>query len=358
MRRFGIEEEAMLVDSGTLKPVPIAASLLEQLHLVPGVGDYVSHEFLASQVEYSSPIYSTLGQAQHDLSAFRRELALAATQARVSTWNGGVPFDIHDAPDFTPDIRYGALAEEYRGIAFEHQINALHVHVEVTSRDAGVRALNTARAWLPALLAVSGNSPFWRARDCGFDSWRTIHMRRWTTNGCPPSFVDAADYDSRISRLVGVGGTPDIATVAWNARLSHHQPTVEFRVFDAQLEAWQSVLLAGLCRALVETGASAPWTAGPPAELLDASLWLAARDGISDQLLDPRTGELAEARAVIDGLLAVVGDALHDAGDAEQIQRGIDRVFREGTGARRQRDAFERGGMSALRVLHQGTLGP
>ena len=99
---------------------------------------------------------------------------------------------------------------------------------------------------------MSGNSPLWRGYDTGYDSWRTVLLRRWTTTGCPPSFVDAADYDRRLERLLGIGGTADLALIAWDVRLSEHLPTIEFRMGDAQLDAESIVLITALCRALVD----------------------------------------------------------------------------------------------------------
>ena len=101
--------------------------------------------------------------------------------------------------------------------------------------------------------------------------------------------VDAADYDARLGRLVGVGATVDTATVAWYARLSETFPTLEVRVADAQLEPAPALLLTALTRALVATGVAEaeagapPWSLEP--ELLDAALWHASRDGIRGELL-------------------------------------------------------------------------
>ncbi|AIX99920.1 hypothetical protein ART_0322 [Arthrobacter sp. PAMC 25486] len=86
----------------------------------------------------------------------------------------------------------------------EHEINGLHVHTGIPDQESGVHALNADRRWLPTLLAISANSPFWCGSDTGFASWRAIHSRRWTTAGCPPWFADAADYRARVAALMGI----------------------------------------------------------------------------------------------------------------------------------------------------------
>src|SRR5690606_22983886 len=147
--------------------------------------------------------------------------------------------------------RYAELAARHASLIDEHQVAAVHVHVEIPDADTGVRALRGLAGWLPFLKAITGNSPWWSARDTGFESWRAILLRRWTTGGCPPAVSSAAEYAARASALVGVGGTRDEATVAWDVRLSSHYPTVELRVADSQLTADDAVLVALIARGIV-----------------------------------------------------------------------------------------------------------
>lgn len=356
LRRFGIEEETTLVDPVTLRPRPVASSVLEALRRSAEIGPHLTHEFLASQLEYSSPVFDTLDEASRHLGVWRAALRAEAARADALPWHGGTPFDAADPPVLTPDDRYRMLAADHGEVARQHQIQAMHVHVGIPSRDDGIRSMNAARPWLPVLLALSGGSPFWHGRDTGFESWRTLQMRRWTTNGCPPRFVDAADHDVRVARLIGVGGTDDIAALAWYVRLSPAHPTLEFRVFDAQLDPADSVVLAGLCRALVSSP-HAEEAASPEAraaELIDAALWHAARSGVSTTLVDPRTGSLAPAGDVVAALLDVVDAAL--GGDREPVRAGVERLVATGTSAARQRRAFAAEGVDGLRRLHEEGL--
>jgi glutamate---cysteine ligase / carboxylate-amine ligase len=349
MVTFGLEEEFILVDPGSLEPVPEAREILESLRRDPSPGADGTKEFLASQVEHSSRVFETVPEAVSELESFRGRLAATAAERGLVAASVGVPFQTTPYPLLTPGDRYEEVEHEFRSVVADHQVNGLHVHVRVPDREAGVRALNGVRPWIPVLLALSGNSPFWRGADTGFCSWRSIILRRWVTAGCPPSFEDAADYDRRVRQLVGVGGTVDVETVAWNARLSEHWPTLEFRVFDAQLEAADSVLLASLARGLVAVAlderAARP---DPVPELLDASLWHAARDGIDNSLVHPFTGTLEPARAVVDALLDHVREHLERENDIDFVTDGLDRMFRDGTGARRQRTAHASGSIIRL----------
>lgn len=360
MTTLGVEEEYMFLDPTTLRPANVGELIRSKLLDGRPTSTFVSHEFLASQLERSTPVFHTIDQAEADLSVFRRRLAAAAEEHGVVAAAVGTPFDTAGWPAITDDDRYHRVETEFRGLVTDHLISGTHVHVAIPDRATGVHALNRIRVWLPTLLALAGNSPYWHAADTGFDSWRAVHMRRWSTIGCPPPFADGADYERRIRRLVGIGGTYDIRTIWWNARLAEEHPTLEVRVSDAQLDVAATLLLAALVRGLVVTAIEeatrgvAPTDIDP--ELLDAALWHAARDGVTGSLLNPRTLELDPAAEVVRAMLEHVAAALDAHGDGGRVRELLARLWRDGTGAARQRHAMRRGGLEGLRDLYARTL--
>lgn len=357
MVRFGIEEEFMLLDPWRLSPVPRAESLRELLAQDAVLGEYVNHEFLASQIEFSSPICTGLDDALSHLGAFREALGSLSARYDAVAAGTGMPFDTGIDPPLTPDARYARVRSDIRAMVNDHQINAVHVHVEVEDRDAGIRALNGVRPWLPLLLALGTNSPFWKGADTGFGSWRCLLLRRWGVAGVPPHFRDAEDYASRTQRLVRSGAVLDLPTIAWGARLSEKYPTIEVRVFDAQLRAQDTVLLAALARGLVATVTAEHHTsiAEYPHELLDAALWLAARDGTTNGIFDALSGDIVPAREAVAGLMSFIGDALDESGDRDEVERQLQRVLTHGTGAERQRAAHRASGQPGLAALFSMT---
>lgn len=367
MTTFGIEEEFVFLDPQSLRPVDKADEAFAHLAAEPAWQAVAHREFLAAQVEHASVVFETTDEAQDALLGFRREVAAEARRFGVAVASVGSPPDALPFPTVTDTPRYRRIVDDMQGVIADHQIQGLHVHVGVEDRDLAVRALNATRHWLPFLASISGNSPIWRGHDTGYESWRNVGIRRWTTTGAPPEFRDAADYDRRLERLIGVGGTEDRAVVMWTARLSSHLPTVEVRVADAQLEVGESVLVAALCRALVESitepvddrAASAVLpddsaAAGP--ELLNAALLHAAHRGLSTTVLDPVLGELRPAAEVVEHALELLAPALERSGDAEFVRLGLDRLLDHGTGAARQRAVFATSGMSGLRELYEATF--
>jgi carboxylate-amine ligase len=236
------------------------------------------------------------------------------------------------------------MTEQFALTAREQLTCGCHVHVEVESRAEAVGAVDRMRSWLPVLLALSTNSPFWHGEDTGYASYRTQVWDRWPSAGSTEVFGSEAAYEALLDSLVGSGVILDRAMIYFDARPSERYSTVEIRVADVCLDLDDAVLVAALSRALVTTSAAA-WRSGQPAdeirpELLRAARWRAARSGLGDDLVDLSTGTPARAATMLGRLVSHVRPALEDAGDLPVVTAGIERVLRRGTGAERQRTAY------------------
>ena len=362
MTTLGIEEEYLLLDPVSGLPVYQANEVQALLEQSPTIdAEDVQRELLSCQIETATPVCHTLTEAEESLLHFRRRISAAARKAGVRATGSATAPRIESAyPTLTDNQRYHQLRESARGIVADQFVNGLHVHVGIPDKESGVQALNRIRPWLPVITALSTNSPFWLDRDSGFASWRVVHYRRWPIQGCPPVFVDAADYERRIERLVATGVIIDRGVLTWMARLSDAYPTLEVRAGDAQLEAQDSVLLAALIRGLVSTAvrdaeAGLPFL-DPDPELLDAAMWQAARHGLTADLVDLETATLIPAREQLDRLLAYTAEAIEAEGDTEWVAAGLATVWARGTGAERQRQAMEAGGMASLLDLYSSAL--
>lgn len=183
---FGVEEEFMLVDPQSLAPVPIADAAIGELREAVS-GGTVTSEFLPSQVEFATGVCRTPGEARRDLGGFRRLLGEWAVRHGTLVTPAGTSFAMMEAAPRLRGERYPRIAQDIGMLTIEHLINGMHVHVGISDPEEGVRVLNGLRPWLPLMLALSANSPFWAGQDTGHSSWRMIHNRRWTTYGVPPA---------------------------------------------------------------------------------------------------------------------------------------------------------------------------
>jgi carboxylate-amine ligase len=351
---LGVEEEYLLLDAGTALPSPRASQVQAAADLEPTLDrDEVDNELLQAQVEVATPVCEELADVTAHLSRFRQAVGAAAERAgcRLAA-TGGAPVSTGAAAPVTDKQRYLDMRADAARLVDEQLINGMHIHVAVPDRHAGAAALGRLRPWLPVLVALGGNSPFWDGRDTGFASWRTVVFGRWPVSGSPPYTADAATYEQRVGALVETGVIRDRRQIYWHARLSEAYPTLEVRATDVQLDVDSAVTLAGLARALVATGlretASGAEPLDPPGSVLHAAGWHAARHGVGAELVDPVHGTPAKAADVVGALLEYVMPALEESGDAQRVADGAARLLEGGTGAARQRAAVAAGGLPAL----------
>ena len=246
------------------------------------------------------------------------------------------------------------MADRFGLLARQQLTCGQHVHVKIGSRAEGVAVLDRIGPWLPIVLALSTNSPLWQGQDTDYSSFRTIMWGLWPTSGPTGLFHDEAGYDAAIADLIATGAAMDDGMIYFDARMSARYPTVEIRVPDVCTDVDDAVLLAAVCRALVDT-AAIQWRAGlpPPGvapQLQRAAMWRAARFGLTGELVNPLRPAAIPAAGAVAEFLELISPALESNGDAELVTDGVRRLLGSGTGAERQRAMLRhaRGDMAAV----------
>lgn len=338
MRTVGVEEELLLVDPDSGVPVAVAGSVLAQADAQHA--ELIEAELQQQQVEIGTRPCETLAELAEQLRHWRSEAAAAAERAGARIVASGTsPLPV--TPELTPKPRYQRMVEAFGLTTAEQLTCGCHVHVGIESADEGVAAIDRIRPWLPVILALSVNSPYWQGVDSGYASFRSQAWTRLPTAGPTDLFGSAAAYHAEVDRLLHTEVVLDLGMIYFDARLSHHLPTVEIRIADVCLHRDDSLLVAALARALVETGVRA-WRAGRPAPAVDTSVlelatWRAGRSGLDGDLLDPLAGRPLPARQALAGLLEYVGEALADHGDHLIVADLLEALLARGTGAVHQR---------------------
>ena len=214
----------------------------------------------------------------------------------------------------------------------------MHIHVDVADDDEGVRVIDGIRPWLPLLVALSANSPYWQGRDTGHASWRSQVWGRWPSAGAAQPFGDVATYRAVTEQMIGWGGSLDPAMLYFDIRLAERYPTVEIRVADVTTEVEDVVLVSVLARALVATVAADERPPTWRADLLRVAGWRAAHLGMAGDAGAPgEPRHWCRPREAVAALVAHVRPALEDAGDLDLVTDSFERLVARGTGATRQR---------------------
>jgi len=356
VRTVGVEEELLVVDSEDDNPAPVGEEIVaaaDRIRERTGTTELppFEREFKREQAELGSAPCTDMSELGAQLERLRGEMMTAATtrSARIAALATS-PFKVRPTP--TENERYAAMGEEFGLLARQQLTCGQHVHVSIDSRAEGVAVLDHLRPWLAVLTALSSNSPFWQGQDSGYASFRTVMWGLWPTAGPTEAFGDVAGYDRAIADLISSGAALDDGMIYFDARLSATYPTVEVRVADVCLAAEDAVLIAALCRALVDTAATdfARGRSAPDVRvgMLHAAAWRAARSGMTADLVEVREARAVPAWNVVDRLVDHVADALRQSGDRDLVDRALRSVRDRGTGAERQRGFYEAGGLNAV----------
>jgi carboxylate-amine ligase len=223
---------------------------------------------------------------------------------------------------------------------------ALHVHVAVPDGESAVQALDGLRADLPLLLALSGNSPYWRGADSGFASVRTPVFGMFPRVGLPRRFGGFGEYVDAVDQLLRADAVPEPGFVWWDARLQPRFGTVEVRIMDAQSRLADTAALAALVHCLVCRRAQGDRPVDAISEVLDENRFLAARDGMAARLIDPRSGRRLGVRGAVTELVASCEPLARRLGCAAELAAVA--ALAEDPGAARQRRHAQSAGVDAL----------
>jgi carboxylate-amine ligase len=257
---------------------------------------------------------------------------------------GTHPFAMWEDQRIVARARYRELVTALRFVARQELIFGMHVHVGVDDPDKAIHVANGMRVHLAVLLALSTNSPFWRADATGLLSARTPIFRTFPRVGIPPHYRDWAHYEREIAFMVESGVMEDYTWLWYDVRPHPKFGTVEVRVCDSQTRVEHTLALAALVQAMVkelcehyEAGgelADYPW------QMLDENKWLAARHGLDGHLVDlPSTERVPTAELARRVLDRVRGHA-QDLGSGDDLE-GVEDLLERGNGASRQIVVYE-----------------
>jgi len=183
---LGVEEEYLIVDQTSGALLPHADHVTP--HATVTMGETVSLELNLCQIEVATPVCRTLDEVRGHLRTLRLQLATAAEETGYGVAAAGThPFSRwQDQQVDLGNDRYQRMVDNYQIVARQQVICGCHVHVGIADPDLAVATMTRSRPWLPVLLALSANSPYWQGLDTGYASYRLQVWQRWPTCGMPP----------------------------------------------------------------------------------------------------------------------------------------------------------------------------
>jgi glutamate---cysteine ligase / carboxylate-amine ligase len=342
---LGIEEEYMTIDPVTRElRSHIEAEIIEQGTLL--LRERVKPEMHQCVVEVGTQICRNVAEVREEVTTIRRQMVqLAKANGLRLAAAATHPFSDWRKQGIYPDERYMTIIEDMQLVARANLIFGLHVHVGVEDRETAIHIMNAARYFLPHILALSTNSPFWLGDETGLRSYRCKVFDKFPRTNIPDYFTSYSEYENFVNLLVKTGCIDNAKKIWWDIRPHPSFPTLEFRICDLPLRLDETIALAALIQATVVM----LWKLYSNNQgfrlyrraLIMENKWRAVRYGINGKLIDFGKRTEVPFRQLMDEYFQLIDPVLDELGSRDEINY-IRKILEHGAGADRQ-----------LRVFHE-----
>lgn len=319
---LGVEEEFQLVDRNTGQLASHVHTVLDKgVHVF---GELIKPEMLQSMVEIVTRVCTDIPDLRQDLADRRTKLSLILDEDGLTFISAGTHPSAHWRDQLrTVNLRYEELEEEFQDVGRSIMICGLHVHVGIDAHELAVPLMNQLRSWIPQLLALSTNSPFWIDRYTGIKSYRSIVWRRFPRSGIPEIFTSSLDFDCYVADLMRNGCIDNAKKIWWDIRPHPFYETIEFRICDMPGTFEDTIAIAALCQALVckltllyEQNMT---TRILPSRYIEENKWKAARYGLDAEIVDFAQNRRLTMRESIHETLDFLEDVVDQLGTRQEM---------------------------------------
>jgi glutamate---cysteine ligase / carboxylate-amine ligase len=344
---IGIEEEYQTVD-------PVTRDLRSHIHaemIEKGkmrLQERVKAEMHQSVVEVGTSVCSNIKDAKDEVKKLRRDMIALAKENGLRLASAAThPFADWRAQEIYPDERYKNIVEDMQLVARANLIFGLHVHIGVEDRETAIHMMNHARYFVPHILALSTNSPFWLGMNTGLKSYRCKVFDKFPRTNIPDYFASYGEYESFVKLLIKTGCIDNAKKIWWDIRPHPFFNTIEFRICDIPMRVDETIALAALIQATVAKLYKL-YEANQGFRLYRRALimenkWRAARYGINGKMIDWGKQTQVPVRELILEYLNFVDDVIDGLGSREEIEY-VHKIMEMGSGADRQIHVFEETG--------------
>ncbi len=336
---LGVEEEYQSIDPDTRDlRSHVSAEIIEKGRRI--LHERVKPEMHQSVVEVGTGICKDIKAARADITELRREMiGLARANGLRLAAAATHPFADWRAQEIYPDERYHTIVQDMQNVARSNLIFGLHVHVGMEDREAAIHVMNAARYFVPHILALSTNSPFWLGMNTGLKSYRCKVFDKFPRTNLPDYFPSFGEFESYVKLLVKTNCIDNAKKIWWDIRPHPSFPTLEFRVCDLPMRVDETIALTALIQATVAKLYKL-YSMNQGFRLYRRSLlmenkWRAARYGLDGKLIDFGKQVEVPVRPLIEEYLSFIDDVVDELGSREEIN-SIRTIMERGTGADRQ----------------------
>lgn len=340
---IGVEEEYMTID-------PLTRELRSHIDAeIIGKGkmelrERIKPEMHQCVVEIGTNVCSNIAETRTELTQIRRSMVnLARTNGLHLAAAATHPFSDWRKQGIYPDERYMTIVEDMQLVARANLIFGLHVHIGMEDQETAIHIMNAARYFLPHILALSTNSPFWLGDETGLHSYRCKVFDKFPRTNIPDYFQSYSEYEAFVNLLIKTGCIDNAKKIWWDIRPHPNFSTLEFRICDLPMRVDETLALTALIQATVavlwnlysnNTGFRLYRRA-----LIMENKWRAVRYGINGKLIDFGKKTEVPFRELMEEYFRFIDPVLDELGSRSEIEY-LRKILDEGTGADRQLKVF------------------
>jgi carboxylate-amine ligase len=302
----GVEWELQLVDTNTLD---LYNGILPLMEFFPET-EHIKPEYIQSCVELTSCVANTSDEAVRHISNTLTRIKQRCQELEMDVCGAGTHAVCRELALITPTPRYLRLKQDTGHLAHRQITFSTHVHTGVRSGDEAIRAMSHLLPVLPAFIALSANSPFWRGYKTGHAAYRHRILAASPYYGLPVEFQNWSGFVEFFNAARKSGMIRRIKDIHWDIRPSPVFGTVEIRTMDAAadlqtlraLTAFARVMT--VCMARTSTGeVSRIFPLDLPRWIIKENCYRASHHGLNGTFIYDEQGNYRPLRGLIEDLI-------------------------------------------------------
>tara|TARA_B110000438_G_scaffold45969_1_gene46125 strand:- start:2219 stop:3355 length:1137 start_codon:yes stop_codon:yes gene_type:complete len=297
---IGVEVELQILDNETFELASGAGDILSEFQ----DNLHVKEELLDSIIEINTGVCKNVSEVISDLTEYIQKASIVAEKKGYSLASIAThPFSKWKDQSVTKSERYLHFLDRMQWPLRRLLITGVHVHVGVESGEKAIAISNGLTRYIPMMIGLSANSPFFGGEQTGLASTRTKIFEGLPTAGLPPLLKNYSEFQKFMRTLQKAKSIDSIREVWWDVRPHPGFGTVEIRVFDSVPSIPEMANLAALTQCLV-VAISEHYDEGSQPPLLDSwvlreNKWRSTRYGLDADLIIDEMGHQQSLKSFI-----------------------------------------------------------
>ena len=345
---IGVEEEFMICDPDSGELIDKANEIMKKVK----DEDRYSYELLLSEIETNTPISDNVNSAIEHLSNQRKELSEIGKDVGCKIGISGThPTAMATDQNFVNNSSYNWVADQLQYYAKRNITFSTHIHISVDDPERAIKITNATRRWIPALLAISTNSPFFEGEKTGFKSSRSMQFGTFPRTNIPVKIKSFDSYYNLVNNLIETNSIQKPRQIWWKIRPHLDYGTLEYRICDVQRSLKKTKMLVAITQALVHSYDTMVSynnnLEDMNHEILNDAFWKAMRFDFNSIITDCFDGTRLKLKDYIYKMIDTIYLSLSELGNDDVIDT-LDDIIENGTEADNQIDYERKYGKNKL----------